>query len=54
MGKSKNDKEFIEMRNFVARDMANKFKSKRFSNDRGNRRQKEKERNWFQNYNSDY
>ena len=46
MGKSKNDKESLEIRNFVARDMGDKFKSKRFANDRGNRRAKDARKSW--------
>jgi hypothetical protein len=46
MSKSKNNKsDDVEVRNFVARDMAHKFKSKSFDG-RGNRRAKDARKSW--------
>lgn len=44
---TKSKKENVDVRNFVARDMMDgRFKSKRFSNDRGNRRAKDARNSW--------
>jgi hypothetical protein len=51
MGKSKNDRyksqdRNVGIRNLVAADMGNRFKSKRFDNNGGARREKDSKNSW--------